>query len=105
MTATRPIDTAGFQPPAVTPDMGAAPMLQWVPIADLVVDDRYQRRIAGAGRSNVRRIAEGFCWSKFAPVIVAPVAGGKFAIIDGQHILADRLSDRVREAFAERVAA
>jgi hypothetical protein len=31
------------------------------------------------------RIAEHFNWSKFAPLIVAPVEGGKFAIIDGQH--------------------
>lgn len=66
-------------------DPGPAPMLQWVAIADLVVDDTYQRPIYGAGRHNVRRIAEGFRWSKFAPVIVAPVPGGKFAIIDGQH--------------------
>lgn len=66
-------------------DLGAAPMLQWVKVADLVVDDAYQRPVVGAGRSNVRRIAMEFRWSKFAPVICAPVAGGKFALIDGQH--------------------
>jgi hypothetical protein len=70
---------------AATPECGAAPMLQWVKIEDLVVDDRYQRPIVGAGLSNVGRIVRGFRWSKFAPVIVAPVAGGQFAIIDGQH--------------------
>lgn len=82
----RPIETGDFA--ALAADLrepGAAPMLQWVKIADLVVDDAYQRPIYGAGRKNVRRIAEGFRWAKFAPVIVAPVAGGKFAIIDGQH--------------------
>ena len=31
------------------------------------------------------QIAENFDWSKFAPVIVAPVEGGQFAIVDGQH--------------------
>jgi hypothetical protein len=33
----------------------------------------------------VDRIARAFSWSYFAPVVVSPVEGGKFAIIDGQH--------------------
>jgi hypothetical protein len=64
---------------------GAAPMLQWLQIADLVVDPSYQRPICGRGRSNVDRIAREFNWRFFAPVVVSPVKGGKFAIIDGQH--------------------
>jgi hypothetical protein len=39
----------------------------------------------GNGRRNVERIAREFSWSCFAPVVVSPVEGGKFAIIDGQH--------------------
>lgn len=85
MTAYRPIDAAPFKTPEAAFTPGPAPMLQWLAIADLVVDDRYQRPIYGAGTGNVRKIAEDFRWSKFAPLIVAPVAGGKFAIIDGQH--------------------
>lgn len=81
----RKIDTSSFVALTAIPEPGPAPMLQWVKIADLVVDERYQRPIYGAGRINVRRIAEAFCWSKFAPLIVAPVAGGGFAIVDGQH--------------------
>lgn len=81
----RSISAEQFAPITVTSEVGAAPMLQWVKVADLVVDDTYQRPIYGAGRINVRRIAEGFRWSKFAPVIVAPIPGGKFALIDGQH--------------------
>ncbi|MEA2772249.1 MAG: hypothetical protein QOD93_5211 [Acetobacteraceae bacterium] len=38
-----------------------------------------------AGSVNIARIAEYFEWSKFSPVIVAPVEGGLFSIIDGQH--------------------
>jgi hypothetical protein len=60
-------------------------MLQWLKIADLVVDPAYQRPIVGKGRENVDRIARTFSWSCFAPVVVSPVEGGKFAIIDGQH--------------------
>src|SRR6202162_405326 len=60
-------------------------MLQWLKIADLVIDTAYQRPIVGKGHQNVDRIARAFSWSCFAPVVVSPVEGGKFAIIDGQH--------------------
>jgi hypothetical protein len=80
----RTIDTAGFATPATT-SPGPAPMLQWVKVADLVVDERYQRPIRGEGATNVRKIVGAFRWPRFAPVVVAPVEGGLFAIIDGQH--------------------
>jgi hypothetical protein len=80
----RPISTEGFEKPKSV-SAGAAPMLQWLKITDLVVDPAYQRPIVGKGRQNVDRIARAFAWSCFAPVVVSPVAGGKFAIIDGQH--------------------
>jgi ParB-like nuclease domain len=80
----RPISTEGFERPnSFSP--GAVPMLQWLKIEDLVVDPAYQRPIVGNGRRNVDRIAREFSWSCFAPVVVSPVEGGKFAIIDGQH--------------------
>jgi hypothetical protein len=49
------------------------------------VDPAYQRPIVGKGRRNVDRIARTFLWSCFSPVVVSPVEGGKFAVIDGQH--------------------
>lgn len=62
------INTAGgFEKPKASA-AGAAPMLQWVPISDLVVDPGYQRPIVGKGRRNVDRIARSFSWSCFAPV-------------------------------------
>ncbi len=64
---------------------GPAPMLQWIATEQFVVDDAYQREIGRRGRENVLHIAEHFDWSKFAPVIVAPVEGGLYAIVDGQH--------------------
>jgi hypothetical protein len=63
----------------------SAPMLQWVKLADLVIDGRYQREITPPGRANIRRIAQNFRWSRFSPLLVAPIEGGRFAIIDGQH--------------------
>jgi hypothetical protein len=80
----RSISTEGFEKPKSI-SAGAAPMLQWLKINDLIVDPAYQRPIVGNGRRNVDRIAREFSWSCFAPVVVAPVEGGKFAVIDGQH--------------------
>jgi hypothetical protein len=80
----RPISIEGFERPNSN-SPGAVPMLQWLKIENLVVDPAYQRPIVGNGRRNVDRIAREFSWSCFAPVVVSPVEGGKFAIIDGQH--------------------
>ncbi|MBA9071101.1 hypothetical protein FHR71_004878 [Methylobacterium sp. RAS18] len=80
----RSISTEGFEAPKA-PLIGPAPMLQWIKISDLVVDMSYQRPIVGRGRINVTRIARDFRWTFFAPVVVSPVEGGMFAIIDGQH--------------------
>jgi len=71
--------------PAIAPAEQAAPVLDWIPINRLVIDDRYQRALTRASWQNIRRIAEDFRWSRFSPVLVAPVPGGMWAIIDGQH--------------------
>jgi hypothetical protein len=74
-----------FDNPASTFAPGPAPQLQWIAIEFLVVDTDYQREISRRGAINVMQIAEHFDWSKFAPVIVAPVEGGRYAIVDGRH--------------------
>jgi hypothetical protein len=81
----RAIETAGLKatPPQ---DTGTVPDLRWLPIADLVIDDSYQRDIQSRqSRSHIERIASKFDWRLFSCVVVSPVPGGKFAIIDGQH--------------------
>ncbi|MDF3607736.1 ParB N-terminal domain-containing protein [Paracoccus sp. DMF-8] len=79
----RAIDVSGQ--PALEPADQAAPVLDWIPIRQLVVDDRYQRPLTRAGWQTIRRIAENFRWSRFSPVLVAPMPGALWAIIDGQH--------------------
>lgn len=64
---------------------GPAPQLTWLSIGLLVVDPAYQRGITSGGRKNIRTISENFRWTRFSPVIVAPIEGGRFAILDGQH--------------------
>lgn len=68
-----------------TPADQPAPMLDWIRIDRMVIDETYQRDL---GRNNwmaIRKIAADFHWSRFSPVLLAPVADGRFAIIDGQH--------------------
>ncbi|MFC7399623.1 ParB N-terminal domain-containing protein [Chelatococcus sp. GCM10030263] len=64
---------------------GPAPMLQWLPVHMLVIDDTYQRAMGSLAWRHIVEIAKSFDWSKFTPVIAAPVEGGFYAIIDGQH--------------------
>lgn len=64
---------------------GPAPMMSWVETHLLVVDDSYQRAMGSLAWRHIIAIANAFDWSKFTPVIVAPVEGGFYAIIDGQH--------------------
>jgi hypothetical protein len=79
------ISTERFDQPEAEFKPGPAPQLLWLEVKDLVVDMTYQREIGKRGAGNIRQIAENFDWSKFAPVIVAPVEGGQYAIVDGQH--------------------
>jgi hypothetical protein len=84
----RPIsidDFAADVPRRPVEECGPAPQLQWLDIAALVVDPAYQRDITAQGKRNVKRIAELFDWRYFSPVVVAPIAGGRYAVVDGQH--------------------
>jgi ParB-like nuclease domain len=80
----RPISSDGFESPPA-PCAGAAPRLEWLRIIDLVVDPSYHRPITKSGNSEINRIARSFSWSCFAPVVVAALDGGKYAVIDGKH--------------------
>jgi hypothetical protein len=80
-----PLADIAVDKPADAKDRGPSPQLQWIKIADLVVDEAYQRPISNKGATNIRAIARNFRWASFSPVVVSPIDGGKFAIVDGQH--------------------
>jgi hypothetical protein len=62
------------------------PQLRWVAIADLVIDEDYQRPLTKQSWRQINQIAQKFDLAHFLPVLVAPSAlPGKFSIIDGQH--------------------
>lgn len=81
----REIDIGDYAGLTFVTQPGTPPQVQWIDVAALRVDDRYQRPIGQRGKVQIRRIAERFRWSRFAPIIVAPAEGGVYAIIDGQH--------------------
>lgn len=71
--------------PKVAGDLVEAPEVRWVPISDIVIDDSYQRPLLKSNWTAITRIAKAFTWARFTPVLLAPVAGGRLALIDGQH--------------------
>jgi hypothetical protein len=82
LRAIRRIDAPYLRP---AKDFGPKPECVWIDIVLLRVDETYQRPIDKQGRAQIIRIAELFDWRKFAPVIVADIGEGLYAIVDGQH--------------------
>jgi hypothetical protein len=75
----------GARDVATSPDQ-SMPVLGWLAIDDLVVDEDYQRPLTQLAWRQINKIAEAFDWAFFLPVLVAPAAlEGKYSIIDGQH--------------------
>lgn len=66
-------------------DPGARPAFAWLPLDKLLIDDDFQRPLARANWSAIRKIAQRFNWAEFGCVDVAPVGGGRYSVIDGQH--------------------
>jgi hypothetical protein len=101
----KPLNSKRFSTPTSDFAAGPAPFLDWIAVERLVVDTEYQREIGRKGATNVVQIAEHFDWSKFAPVIVAPVEGGKFAIVDGQHRTTAAMLRDIKEVPCQLVQA
>jgi len=69
----------------VTADPGPAPDVTWVAVDDLVVDEGYQRPLLRKNWTQIVKIANAFHWQRFTACMVAPLADGRYALIDGQH--------------------
>lgn len=65
-------------------DLGAPPSLEWIAVADLVIDRRYQRVLGKKNLQHVNRILRHFSWAHYQPIVVTE-AGEKYSVIDGQH--------------------
>lgn len=79
----RAIDVGDRPTRALAPQ--PAPMLDWVAIDRMVIDGAYQRPLERRNWIAIERIADAFSWAHFGPVLLAPLPGGRFAVVDGQH--------------------
>ena len=68
---------------------GQRPSLEFRPIADLLIDDSYQRSIdTGPSQGLIKRIARNWDWGLCQPLNVDKREDGSLYVIDGQHRLA-----------------
>jgi hypothetical protein len=81
MTAEHIAETAA----PVMSDPGPKPEMDWLPVARLSVDPRYQRAIeTKRSRALIARLVEKFNWSAFQAIIATP-NGEAWLVIDGGH--------------------
>lgn len=82
-----------------TAHYGTPPRFEWLPIDNLVVDERYQRGITKDGWTRIRKMAAAFSWRKFGALLVTETDHiGDHAVFDGQHRLeAARLCKDIAE--------
>jgi hypothetical protein len=80
----RRIDIGG-ETPVTGADPGPVPVLDWIAIADLFVDEAYQRPLDARSWARIRQIAAAFHWSKFSPMMVGARVARGYPVIDGQH--------------------
>lgn len=80
----RPIPTIdlGRTKPHITGALGNFVRVQ---LTSLVIDGDYQRVFTPRNENRCRALIANWNWALYTPIIVAPLAGGKFAVIDGQH--------------------
>lgn len=62
--------------------IGARPLLEWVAVEAIDVDQNYQRPLKNA---LVEKILRRFSWSKFGAVVLSRKGDGRFMVVEGQH--------------------
>lgn len=71
----------------LAPQKGTLPVLQYCRPSQLAVDPTYQRELDAASRSLIQRIARGWDWNLFQPLVVARRPDNSLWVVDGQHRL------------------
>lgn len=84
--ALRAVAAPGALTETLPPHAGQLPELAFIPVEALRFDERYQRPLGPGNWASIRKIAGAFSWSRFTPLLVAPVPDtGLFVVVDGQH--------------------
>lgn len=69
------------------PQKGTPPVLQICAPSQLAVDHTYQRELDAGSRQLIARIAAGWDWNLFQPLVVAQRHDRSLYVVDGQHRL------------------
>jgi hypothetical protein len=72
---------------AYAPQKGTPPVLQFCAPAQLAVDRTYQRELDAGSHQLIGRIAAGWDWNLFQPLVVAQRQDRSLWVVDGQHRL------------------
>ena len=83
MSNLRPIEVLAGERFQKAP--GVAPEMAWLYLSDLVIDGDFQRPLERGNWTQIRKIAKGFDWAHFTPVVVAQIGDDRYSVIDGQH--------------------
>lgn len=65
--------------------VGPPPQQALLPVRDLRVDRGYQRELGARSRALIRAMVSGWDWTLVQSITVAPLPGGLWELIDGQH--------------------
>jgi hypothetical protein len=80
------VSRAATSRPKVNAPLGAPPTLEWRALAELGIDEIYQRSIlTGPSHSLIRKIAMFWDWGLCQPLAVSRRPDGSLLIVDGQH--------------------
>lgn len=71
--------------PPVRAKIETRPEQLWVKVADLRVDQAYQRQLTRSGFRLISRMVESWDWRLVQAITVAELQGGLWELIDGQH--------------------
>lgn len=80
----RPVVAIGLTGLAPTKPSTTGPIFEWVDPASLLINCAYQRDLSERSQKLIRRIIDGWDWTKFKPPVCSLGDGG-LEIIDGQH--------------------
>jgi hypothetical protein len=75
-------------PPITSAALGPRPSMGWIRCRQMVVRDQYQRELGKRSRGMIKSMTRDWSWRRFQPLVVAPIGGDKYAVVDGQHRLA-----------------
>ena len=65
--------------------LGDKPVMDWIELSALRINDAYQRSISNRSITSIRKMVRTFDWSRIKALSVVEMGDGTYEVIDGQH--------------------